>query len=92
MIELFEQEEKPLRKGYQIMFLSMGELATILKTSDYTRKSQIALNQIKKSVLVIIDNLMYITMNPVEANQFFQLVDYLYERSSIFLTSNKCLD
>lgn len=28
----------------------------------------------------------------MEANQFFQLVDYLYERSSIILTSNKSPD
>ena len=56
------------------------------------RKSQIALNRIKKSDLVIIDDLMYMAMDPAEANQFFQLVDYLYERSSIILTSNKSPD
>ncbi|SHE87021.1 IstB-like ATP binding protein [Atopostipes suicloacalis DSM 15692] len=64
----------------------------ILKTSDYTRKPQIVLNWIKKSDLVIIDNLMYIAMDPMEANLFFQLVDHLYERSSIILTSNKSPD
>ena len=31
-------------------------------------------------------------MDPVEANQSFQLIDYLYERSSIILTSNKSPD
>lgn len=81
-----------IEQGYQVIFLPMGELTTILKTSDYTRKSQIALNRIKKSDLVIIDDLMYMAMDPMEANQFFQLVDYLYERSSIILTSNKSPD
>lgn len=81
-----------IKQGYQVMFLPMGKLTTILKTSDYTRKSQIALNRIKKSDLVIIDNLMYMAMDPVEANQFFQLLDYLYKRSSIILTSNKSPD
>ena len=81
-----------IEQGYQVMSLPMGELTTILKTSDYTRKSQIALNRIKKSDLVIIDDLMYMAMDPMEANQFFQLVDYLYERSSIILTSNKSPD
>lgn len=35
---------------------------------------------------------MYMAMDPVEANRFFQLIDYLYERSSIILTSNKSPD
>ena len=81
-----------IEQGYQIMFLPMGELKTILKTSDYLRKSQIALNPIKKSDLVIINDLMYMAMDLAEANKFFQLVDYLYDRSSIILTSNKSPD
>ncbi len=78
-----------IEQGYQVMFLTMGELMSVLKTSEYTRKSQIALNRIKQSDLVIIDDLMYIAMDPREANQFFHLINHLYERSSIILTSNK---
>ena len=81
-----------IEQGYQVMFLPMGELTTILKTSDYTRKSQIALNRIKKSDLVIIDDLMYMAMDQREANLFFHLINHLYERSSIILTSNKSPD
>jgi DNA replication protein DnaC len=32
---------------------------------------------------------MYMTMDQREANLFFQLINHLYERSSIILTSNK---
>lgn len=81
-----------IEQGYQVMFLPMGELMTILKTSEYTRKSQITLNRIKQSDLVIIDDLMYIAMDQREANQFFHLINHLYERSSIILTSNKSPD
>ena len=81
-----------IEQGYQVMFLPMGELMTILKTSEYTRRSQIALNRIKKSDLVIIDDLMYMAMDQREANQFFHLINHLYERSSIILTSNKSPD
>ena len=81
-----------IEQGYQVMFLPMGELTTILKTSDYTRKSQIALNRIKKSDLVIIDDLMYMAMDPYEANLFFQLVNHLHEQCSVILTSNKAPD
>lgn len=81
-----------IEQGYQVMFLPMGELMTILKTSEYTRRSQIALNRIKKSDLVIIDDLMYMAMDQHEANHFFHLINHLYERSSIILTSNKSPD
>lgn len=81
-----------IEQGYQVMFLPMGELMSILKTSEYTRKSQITLNRIKKSDLIIIDDLMYIAMDKREANQFFHLINHLYERSSIILTSNKSPD
>ncbi|WP_338450674.1 ATP-binding protein [Niallia oryzisoli] len=43
----------------------------------------------KESHLVIIDDLMYTAMDPREANLFFQLVNDLYNNSSIILTSNR---
>lgn len=57
-----------IEQGYQVMFLPMGELMTILKTSEYTRKSQLALGRIKKADLIIIDDLMYMAMDQREAN------------------------
>ncbi len=39
--------------------------------------------------MIIIDDLMYMAMDQREENLFFHLVNYLYERSSIILTSNK---
>ncbi|MRJ46916.1 ATP-binding protein [Fundicoccus ignavus] len=61
----------------------------MLNTSGYGRKSQIALNWIKQSDFIIIDDLMYTAIDLVEANRLFQLIDYLYERCSIILISNK---
>lgn len=81
-----------IQRGHQVMFLPMGELITILKTSEFTRKSQVQLNRIRTSDLVIIDDLMYMAMDSREANLFFHLVNHLYERSSIILTSNKSPD
>ena len=79
-------------KGFQVMFITMGELVNLLKTEEYIRKSQVQLNRIRKSDLVIIDDLMYMAMDQREANLFFHLINYLYERSSIILTSNKSPD
>lgn len=81
-----------IHKGFQVMFVTMGELITLLKTEEYIRKSQVQLNRIRASNLVIIDDLMYMAMDQREANLFFHLINHLYERSSIILTSNKSPD
>ncbi|SDN05784.1 IS21-like element helper ATPase IstB [Bacillus sp. OK048] len=78
-----------ISKGYKVSFSSMGELVHLLKTEEYIRKSQVQLKRIKESDLVIIDDLMYLAMDQREANLFFHLINHLYERSSIILTSNK---
>lgn len=78
-----------IQNGYRASFVSMGELVPLLKTEEYLRKSQIQLNRIRKADLIIIDDLMYMAMDQHEANLFFHLINHLYERSSIILTSNK---
>ncbi|CAH0347776.1 IS21-like element helper ATPase IstB [Bacillus sp. CECT 9360] len=78
-----------IQKGFKVTFSTMGELVHLLKTYEYIRKSQTQLKRLKESDLVIIDDLMYMAMDQREANLFFHLVNELYERSSIILTSNK---
>lgn len=78
-----------IQNGQRVSFVSMGELIPLLKTEEYLRKSQIQLNRLRKADLVIIDDLMYMAMDQHEANLFFHLVNHLYERSSLILTSNK---
>lgn len=78
-----------IHKGFKVAFSTMGELVQLLKTEEYIRKSQVQLKRIKESDLVIIDDLMYMAMDQREANLFFHLINHLYERSSIILTSNK---
>jgi DNA replication protein DnaC len=78
-----------IQKGFQVMFVTMGELINLLKSREFTRKSQVLLNRIESSDLVIIDDLMYMAMDQREANLLFHLINHLYERSSIILTSNK---
>ncbi|MFP5109252.1 IS21-like element helper ATPase IstB [Neobacillus sp. C211] len=78
-----------IKRGYRVSFIAMGDLVHTLKTMDITRKSQTRIKRIKESQLVIIDDLMYAAMDPREANLFFQLVNDLYNNSSIILTSNR---
>lgn len=78
-----------IQRGFRVSFISMGELIPLLKTEDYLRKSQLQMKKIRDADLVIVDDLMYMAMDQNEANLFFHLVNHLYERSSIVLTSNK---
>lgn len=81
-----------IQKGFQVYFVTMGELIQLLKTQEFAHKSQVQLKRLQASDLVIIDDLMYMAMDQREANLFFQLINHLYERSSIVLTSNKSPD
>lgn len=49
------------------------------------------MKRLRASDLVIIDDLMYMAMDQ-RANLFFQMINHLYEQSSIILTSNKSPD
>ncbi|WP_228027518.1 IS21-like element helper ATPase IstB [Bacillus fonticola] len=76
-------------QGYKVSFVSMGELIHTLKTEEFTRKSQTRMKSIRDSNLVIIDDLMYMAMDTREANLFFHLINDLYDKSSVIITSNK---
>lgn len=78
-----------VQKGYKVVFSTMGELVQLLKTEEYIQKSKVHLKRLREADLVIIDDLMYMAMDQREANLFFHLINHLYERSSIIITSNK---
>lgn len=61
-------------------------------TFDVIALAHFHVDKNKASDLVIIDDLMYMAMDQREANLFFHLVNHLYERSSLILTSNKSPD
>lgn len=78
-----------IKKGYQTLFVAMGELVHLLKTKEFSRKSQTLYKRMVDSDLVIIDDMMFMAMDTKEANLFFHLINELYDKSSIILTSNK---
>jgi len=78
-----------IKKGYQTMFVAMGELVHLLKTKEFSRKSQTLYKRMVDSDLIIIDDMMFMAMDTKEANLFFHLINELYDKSSIILTSNK---
>lgn len=78
-----------IQKGFQVSFVTMGELIHLLKTEEYVNKAKIQLKRLRASDLVIIDDIMYMAMDQREATLFFQLIHQLYEQSSLILTSNR---
>ncbi|KKB33499.1 IS21-like element helper ATPase IstB [Bacillus thermotolerans] len=78
-----------IHRGFNVYFVTMGELIHLLKTEEFLNKSKVQLKRLRGADLVIIDDLMYMAMDQREANLFFHLINHLYERSSIILTSNK---
>lgn len=78
-----------VRQGYKVSFVQMDNLVHLLKTQEIVRSSMSKIKQIISSDLVIIDDLMFMAMEKVEANLFFQLINKLYGQASIIITSNK---
>lgn len=62
---------KAVHRGY--------DLVQVLKTQEITRSSKTKLKRIIASDLVIIDDLMFLAMDRNEGNQFFQLINKLYD-------------
>lgn len=83
---------RALEMGYKVFFCSMDTLIHILKTHEISRASATKLNYIKKCHLLIIDELGYLPIDKIETNMFFQLISYLYEHTSVIITSNKGFD
>ncbi|TDQ31887.1 IS21-like element helper ATPase IstB [Aureibacillus halotolerans] len=78
-----------IHKGFQVYFVTMGELIQLLKTEEYVHKSKVQLKRLRASDLVIIDDVMYMALDQREATFFFQLIHQLYEQCSLILTSNR---
>ena len=67
----------------------MQQLIRYLRTEDIEKRSRVKMNRIRKSNLLIIDEVGYLPISTSEGNLFFQLVSELQERTSIIITTNK---
>ena len=76
-------------EGYKVSYTTMQQLIRYLRTEDIEKRSRVKMNRIRKSNLLIIDEVGYIPISTSEGNLFFQLVSELQERTSIIITTNK---
>ena len=76
-------------QGYKVSYSTMQSLVQCLRTEEIDRRSRAKMNRIRKSNLLIIDEVGYLPINPMEGNLFFQLISELQEQTSIIITTNK---
>jgi len=83
---------KALDKGYIVSFETLENLIKILRTYEITASSRRRLKYLKKSTLIIIDEVGFMPLDPTEANLFFSFISAMSEKTSIIITSNKGFD
>lgn len=76
-------------QGYKASYISMQSLVQSLRTEEINRRSRTKMNRIRKSNLLVIDEVGYLPISSTEGNLFFQLISELQEQTSILLTTNK---
>lgn len=76
-------------EGYKVSYATMHSLVQCLRTEEIDRRSRTKMNRIRKSNLLIIDEVGYLPINGTEGNLFFQLISELQEQTAIIITTNK---
>ena len=78
-----------VNSGYTVTFEKMVSLVEILDKADMERSAGFRLKNIRKSQLIIIDEIGYTPITRMQANKFFTFISDTYETSSIIFTTNK---
>ena len=75
--------------GYKTIFIHMEQLIHIFRTLEISSKSKQRLKKITQADLLIIDEIGFQPITRQEANMLFDVVNRLYQQTSVILTSNK---
>ena len=74
------------------MLQNNGAVELPPKMKDITRSAAIEYNNILKSNLLVIDDIMMFPMERKQAVALFNMVDYLHHQASMIVTTNKSPD
>lgn len=83
---------KAVEAGYHVSFINLDELMRLLKTSEISPRADRRVRAIKNSDLVILDEVGFLPISKQDANKLYELVNLLYLKTSIILTSNKSFE
>ena len=75
--------------GYKVSYTTMKSLMQTLRTEEIDRRAHAKMKRIYSSSLLVVDEVGYLPITPVEGNLFFQLISDLQEKTSIIITTNK---
>jgi len=83
---------KALEAGYSVIFVSMNNLAHLLKTETILTRSKTRMKRIRCCDLLIVDEIGNAVLERQESRLLFQLVCDFYQQTSMIVTSNKGFD
>lgn len=74
------------KKGY---LMTMEDIITILRMKDISASAMMSYRKIINADLLAIDDIMLMPVKKEEATAFFNLINVLYEKASVIITTNK---
>lgn len=75
--------------GHRVAFATAAEWVARLGAAHDATRLQDELRRLRRTPLVVIDEVGYIPFDAEAANLFFQLISSRYERASVIMSSNK---
>lgn len=81
-----------IKMGYKACFRTMEQLNYILKMKEITKSAAREFAALLKINLLVVDDIMMFPVERKQAVALFNLIDYLHQRASIIVTTNKSPD
>jgi DNA replication protein DnaC len=78
--------------GYSVFFITLEGLIRLLKTAEISNSSKTKVSKLRRSDLIIIDEMGFMPINKTEAHLLFSFISACYEHKSLVVTSNKGFD
>jgi DNA replication protein DnaC len=82
---------KAIETGFSVCFYRLDDLLHTMKKQGDVPAERLKYKKYMASNLLIIDEMGFQTLTREEANLFFRLVNYRYQRGAICLTTNKSI-
>src|SRR5262249_4297299 len=82
---------KAVECGFSVAFFRLEELLHAMRKDAEVPPTRLKAKKYMKAGLVVIDEVGFETFTREEANLFFRLVSYRYQRGSLCITSNKAI-
>lgn len=80
---------KAMENGYNVVYVTMHQLAHMLKTEEALSRSRSKMKRLRACELLILDEVGNAMLDRQEGNKLFQLLMDFYQKTSIIAISNK---